>query len=93
MFKYTIVLHSIDDVQHYLNNIDELLSKSNLNPITSKFLKDQIVTTLKQAESHMDEAYTGTFNVNRILEGDGYMVRIKGRKQKPGILSRLFNKS
>ncbi len=93
MFKRTIVLHSIEDARDYLNNISDVMSNSNLNPAAYELLKDQIVTTLKQIEHNMDDTYTGALNINRVLEGDGYRVIIKGSKKKPGILSRLFRKS
>jgi len=90
MFKYKVSFHKDSDLDAEISKFSLALKAAHLAPNDSKFLLEQLESTLSQFKDHLAMNRATSLAINRVLEGSGYKITIKSNRKEKGILLKLM---
>lgn len=89
MFKMKIEIVAPEDIQYAQTNFMQKLANSSLAGPQADLLSEQVKTTLDQFGKQLKRKSEGHTNLDRLLEGDGYRIKVSVRSNRQSLIKRL----
>ncbi len=89
MFRASVLVSSVDDVDMELGRLSRLIESSGIPASEANYLREQVEVTARQFERQLTMSTARIVNAERVFQGRNFRVRLLLRPKRDSFLGRL----